>query len=389
MVVGELMNHREPNRPVGRRGDSGEHSVKRRFVAPVVAVLIDDQHVTNRLLTHATSVTVGDNGAVGNARFVLGGMSPDPSTLLPARDDDFIQSDGRPTPAFRDELRRIPDFRNALSVTMLYVQTFAIIVAAVRIDSVPLRIVAFLLMGRAHAQFLSLMHEAAHRTLFSNKRVNDFVGNWLLGFPDFTSAPAYRRVHMAHHREEFGPDEPDIPLYANYPITRSSLRRKLTRDALGVTGAKLLRAQLRGLRAPDPRVRRTQQKIWGVQLVLFAIGIASGHPFVYPLLWLLPNLTVWRVINRLRSIAEHGGMQAGADRRMSTHAVRQHWFARFFLVPYNIGFHTAHHVDPGVPFRNLPAYTRHLRDSGYITPDREYPSYPRIWKALAAAGTAG
>ena len=32
-----------------------------------------------------------------------------------------------------------------------------------------------------------------------------------------------------------------------------------------------------------------------------------------PLFWLLPYLTVWRVINRLRSIAEHGGMHASAE----------------------------------------------------------------------------
>ena len=359
------------------------------FVAAIVAVLVDDQHVTNRLLTHEASVTVGDNGAVGSERFVLGGMSPDPSSLLPAHADQWTQSDGRPTAAYRDELRRIPNLRNGISVAMLYAQTAAILVTATKVGNPFAWIVAFLLMGRAHAQFLSLMHEAAHRTLFSNKRVNDFVGNWLLGFPDFTSTPAYRRVHMAHHRQEFGPDEPDIPLYANYPVTPASLRRKLTRDALGITGTKLFRAQLRGLWSSDVRVRRTQQKIWGMQLVMFVAGIASGHPWLYPLMWFLPNLTVWRVINRLRSIAEHGGMRAGTDRRMSTHAVRQHWFARFFLVPYNIGFHTAHHVDPGVPFRNLPAYTRHLRQAGYITPEREYASYPRIWKALAAAHAAG
>lgn len=315
-------------------------------------------------------------------------MSPEPTSLLPACATKYVAADGRPTAEYRERLRRIPDARNALSVVSLYAQTAAIIFVAVTVGgpyAVPVRIAAFVLMGRAHAQFLSLMHEAAHRLLFSNKHVNDFVGNWLLGYPDFTSTPAYRRVHMAHHRQEFGPDEPDIALYANYPVSRASLRRKLVRDAVGITGAKLFRAQLRGLRSPDTRVRRTQQKIWGLQVVFVVAGIALGHPLVYPLLWLLPNMTVWRVINRLRSIAEHGGMSAGADRRTSTHAVRQHPLARFFLVPYNIGFHTAHHVDAGIPFRNLPDYTRRLRDAGYITPEREYPSYRRIWRALSAA----
>jgi hypothetical protein len=48
---------------------------------------------------------------------------------------------------------------------------------------------------------------------------------------------------MAHHREEFGPNEPDIPLYANYPITRASFWRKMRRDGLGSTGFRMLRGQ--------------------------------------------------------------------------------------------------------------------------------------------------
>ena len=107
-------------------------------------------------------------------------------------------------------------------------------------------------MGRAHVQLNILMHEAAHRLLFANRRLNDFVGRWFLGYPVFVPIDLYRRGHMAHHREEFGPNEPDIPMYRGYPIPRDSMRRKLTRDALGITGFKLLRGLLR--RAP---LRRT------------------------------------------------------------------------------------------------------------------------------------
>ena len=97
-----------------------------------------------------------------------------------------------------------------------------------------------------------------------------------------------------------------------------------------------------------------------MQLVFIAIGIALGHPWVYFILWLAPYLTVWRVINRLRSIAEHGGMQRSKDRRETTHTVRQHWLARFLLVPFHIGWHLAHHVDSGVPMANLPKLHREL-----------------------------
>jgi fatty acid desaturase len=309
-------------------------------------------------------------------------MVPDRALFTPGRETELVRADGRPTPAFREQLRRIPSWRNAGSVASFYVQTLGILWLAVWLSNPLTYTVAFVLMGRAFAQVAALMHEAAHRTLFSNRRLNDWVGRWLLGYPSFTNTDGYRRVHMAHHREEFGPDEPDIPLYVGYPIPRASFRRKLVRDATGRTGWKLLRAQLAGWRSPVPVVRHTLWKILAVQITLVLVAIAVGHWWLYPLLWLLPYLTVWRVINRLRSVAEHGGLEASKDRRVTTHTVRQHLLARFWLVPYRIGWHLAHHVDAGVPFRHLPRYHRALVDSGYITPALEWSSYRALWKAL-------
>ena len=309
-----------------------------------------------------------------------------PEALPEAHDTAEVRSDGRPTPAMREQLRRIASWRNATSVVSLYVQTGLLVWLSVRY--VWLLPITFVLMGRAFAQFASLMHEAAHRLLFADKRTNDWVGRWLLGYPAFTSTDAYRRVHMAHHRDEFGPDEPDIPLYAGYPIGRASMRRKLVRDATGQTGLKLMRQLLGNVRSSDRRSRRTVWKILAVQAVLLGAAIASGHWWLYPVLWLGPYLTVWRVINRLRSIAEHGGMERSKDRRQTTHSVRQHLLARFILVPYNIGWHLAHHVDSGVPFRNLPRLHRALAAAGYVDSSFEYPSYPAIWRALAADPTS-
>ena len=133
-----------------------------------------------------------------------------------------------------------------------WVQTIGLIWLAVWLNNPFVWVAAFLLMGRAHAQFAALMHEAAHRLLFRNRKVNDWVGRWLLGYPSFTPIDLYRRGHMAHHREEFGPDEPDIPLYRGYPIAKDSFRRKLVRDATGQTGWKLFKGLLRGVRISGP-----------------------------------------------------------------------------------------------------------------------------------------
>jgi fatty acid desaturase len=316
---------------------------------------------------------------------------PTVPTMVPTAEqlDGFVptprlKADARPAPPWREELRRIPNARNAFAVASCYAQTLGLIALAVWTNQPVVWIAVFVLMGRAHAQFAALMHEAAHRLLFRNKRVNDWVGRWLLGYPAFTPTDLYRRGHMAHHRDEFGPDEPDIPLYRGYPIAGASFRRKMVRDITGRTGWKLFLGLLRGVRAPEPAVRVQARRIVAVQLGLAALSWALGHPWVYWLLWFAPYLTVWRVINRLRSIAEHGGMQRSRDRRETTHSVRQSWLARFMMVPFRIGWHLAHHVDSGIPMSKLPRYHEELRRAGYVGDGLEYPSYTALWRALAS-----
>lgn len=311
-------------------------------------------------------------------------MVPADDLLVDPAPGSRITAAGRPTPEWREELRRVPSLRNAWSVAFVYVQIALVLGLAAYLDHPVAWVLAFLLMGRTFALLSILAHEAAHRMLFSNRRLNDGVGRWLLAYPAFTPLDLYRRGHMGHHREEFGPNEPDIPLYRGYPIARDSLRRKLTRDALGITGFKLLRGLARGLRTENRDVRR---QAWGIvvaQIVIAAAFVAAGHPWLYPLLWFLPYLTVWRVLNRLRAIAEHGGMARSPDRRRTTHTVRQSPLARFVFVPYNTGWHLAHHVDPGIPWRKLPELHAELVTSGYVQPGLEYRSYPALWRALAA-----
>ena len=126
--------------------------------------------------------------------------------------------------------------------------------------------------------------------------------------------------------------------------------------------------------------------ILSVQVVLFAaLWAATGAWWAYPVFWWLSWMTQWRVLNRLRAIAEHGGMEAGKDRRVTTHNVRQHWLARLWFVPYNTGWHLAHHVDMGVPWRHLPAFHEELRRAGYVTEELTYPSYLALWRAACAA----
>jgi fatty acid desaturase len=309
-------------------------------------------------------------------------LYPLPEAGTPAHSWVGLGNDGRPVGALRDELRRINARRNALTVAFTWMQIVATIAAAVLINHPLIWIGAFVLQGRAFSLLLILGHESAHRLLFTNKRVNDWVGGWLLAAPGFTPIALYRRSHMAHHRDEFGPNEPDIAFYRGYPSGTRPLLRRLTRDAVGISGYKNLVPLVSALRKSASRP--TALRIVGAQVVLLAIATALGRPWLYLVLWLGPWMTVWRVINRLRSIAEHGGMMRSNDKRQTTHVVTQHWLARFWIVPFHTGWHLAHHMDSGVPWRNLPRYHQHLVDAGFVPDVINHSSYVALWKRLAS-----
>ena len=104
---------------------------------------------------------------------------------------------------------------------------------------------AFVLMGRAHAQFAALMHEAAHRLLFRNRQ------RQRLGRPLAARLPVVHadrpRTAAATWRTTATSSAPTSPTSRSTAATRSrraSMRRKLVRDATGRTGLKLFKGLL-------------------------------------------------------------------------------------------------------------------------------------------------
>lgn len=308
-----------------------------------------------------------------------GGLAPDPDRLAPFPGSDRLRPDGRPLPALRSRLRRIRNVRNAWTVIWTAALAVGIVGATTALDRWYVWPFAVFAMGTVFARLSILNHEAAHRLLFSDRFWNDLIGQRLIGLAVFgDGGPSYRLAHSQHHRDEFGPREPDFGLYAGYPVPRDSLRRKLVRDASGISGWKILRPVLVGLTRPRHRARAV--KTIAGQAVVFGIFALAGHPWSYAVLWFLPWFTVWRVLNRLRALAEHAGMTRSTDRRRTTHHVRQHRLAQAALVPFNTGYHLAHHVDSGIPFRSLPALHRALEEDGYLDGVVVHRSYRAFWR---------
>ena len=129
----------------------------------------------------------------------------------------------------RDEIRELlafEDWRSWLSVAVNWGLVFAAM-AGVAWWPNPLTVVfALFLIGARQLGCAVLMHEASHRSLFSSRAVNDFVGQWLCAYPVWSDLEAYRPYHLQHHAKTGTGEDPDLGLIAPFPITRASLRRK-------------------------------------------------------------------------------------------------------------------------------------------------------------------
>ena len=310
---------------------------------------------------------------------MTGGMAR--SGLPSFAGSERLRPDGRPRPEFRAELRQIPNALNALTVVAAAAAPVAVTAAVVAIDHWLAAAAAVPVMGVILLRMFILHHEAAHRLLFSNRLINDVVGVHILGWLPFgTGTHHYRRGHANHHRDEFGPKEPDFLLYSFYPVPRASMRRKLLRDVMGVSAYRIVKPRFTGL--VQPRFLVLSLRFFVGQALMLGAFWAAGHPWLYAVLWVLPYFTYYQVANRLRAVAEHGGMTRAPDRRNTTHHVRQSRAARLFVVPYNVGYHLAHHVDSGVPARNLPRLQQALEEDGYLPVEAIWPSYRSLWRAL-------
>jgi fatty acid desaturase len=91
-------------------------------------------------------------------------------------------------------------------------------------------VLALLLIGTRQLGLAILMHDAAHRALFRNRALNDWVGNWLCAYPVWTDVKPYRPYHLKHHAKNYTAEDPDLGLVETLPVTRASLKRKFIRD---------------------------------------------------------------------------------------------------------------------------------------------------------------
>lgn len=304
----------------------------------------------------------------------------DPRTLLTA--DDLAA------------VRRASDWKGVAVVAHAWgVIGLAMAMAAQWPLTLPL---AVAIIGSRQLGLAILMHDGAHGILARTRWLNDLLSQAFCAWPIFTETFSYRLYHLRHHARTQQAEDPDLPLSAAFPISPASFRRKMLRDLSGQTAFQQRRAQIRGALGDRAlpaaqRARHFARKLGpqiAVNAALFALLAALGVWWLYPVLWLLPLMTWFMAVTRIRNIAEHAMVPDDTDPFRNARTTRANLVERAFLAPYWVNYHVEHHLMMWVPCYNLPRLHRMLVRNGVAERMEIQPGYRSVLR-LALSGTGG
>jgi fatty acid desaturase len=270
--------------------------------------------------------------------------------------------------------------------------------------SLPLTILAVLVIGtRQHALFV-IAHDAAHYLLYDNRKLNDAVGRACATLQGLSMC-TYRVIHRLHHNNLYGELDPDTALHGGYPRGRAYLVKKLLKDLSGLTawktyayflgGAPALNTQssvaLRPLDDTSAKLRREARRdrnaVIAFHLLLLGVFAWTGHLVQYLVLWILPLLTVVQAILRLRAIAEHGATSDFSSPLTAARTNLAPAWLEWLIFPHQVNYHIEHHLYAAVPHYHLPRLHAEMRRAGRLESAEAIPFALTLKKIFAERQT--
>ncbi|MCS6863957.1 MAG: fatty acid desaturase [Gemmataceae bacterium] len=170
------------------------------------------------------------------------------------------------------------------------------------ITTVPVAVIAIILVGTGQHQLTGLAHEGSHYILFRNRYLNDLAADILTMFPMFASIYHYRLQHLAHHQYVNDPDrDPDVSQlkksghWLEFPLSRKEVLRALIRQMSPIRLIRFMRirAQYNSTGTDknpylfkDRKPSKTAVIVGVVYLVLLAISLTIVYYVIEDWQWL-------------------------------------------------------------------------------------------------------
>ena len=295
----------------------------------------------------------------------------------------------------------IDNRRNAILLILQWAIMTAAVAIAIRVDSVAVYVLAGVVIGSRIQCLAVMMHDACHGMLFSNRKINDWIGDLFVAFPLGFSIHLYRANHMHHHRHTNTMRDRDYRVQRRdpdqiFPKRPAAMAWLLVRSALGFNYYRMARdsrvwVPFANFHNPgrfdfDYRLSlRLRYIIWAIAFY-GAILVSPWRWQIFGLMFI--PLFIWaNVFNRIRAMAEHNGVTDESEIK-GTRTVIPTLLDRFLIAPFNVSYHLEHHLFPSVPWTNLRRLHRHLMtDPVYATDAHITKGYGGVIRELTTERT--
>jgi fatty acid desaturase len=271
-------------------------------------------------------------------------------------------------------LSKVSNWMGIVTILWEWLLISGAIYLSVRFNSILVYLVAWLIIGTRMYALYSLLHDGIHYLISPKKQVNDWICRLFLSWPLFTSLNKIRKFHQAHHQYLKTPGDPEA-IHLQYkefqfPAPVSGVVFTFLKD---ITGFNFIFYKCRKIvrsisssfstsaNTEGNPAKSTNHFEWGMIVYYTVIVIAlfySGKEIQFILYWLLPYITIYQLLNRLRLSTEH--FHLPEDKLFQTRTVILNLPERFIFSPHNLGYHAEHHLYPSVPFYRLPALHKKL-----------------------------
>ena len=214
-----------------------------------------------------------------------------------------------------------------------------------------------IIQGYLIAFLFMAVHEAAHKTVFTSRRLNEALGHassLMIVLP----YEYYALFHWDHHRFTQDPDRDPELVTATIPSS-------VTRLAIAYTGIVQLTNRIRLLvrravtgQAVAPWIPESKQsmvvreaRIYALVYLALLIASIAFSSMMLLWCWLVP-LYVGQLFLRPYLYAEHTGCERTRSAYENTRTTYTDRLTKWFT--WNMPFHVEHHAYPSVPFHALP-----------------------------------
>lgn len=254
----------------------------------------------------------------------------------------------------KQEIRNLSQI-DSVKFTAVALLEVGLIVAAVWISETwfnPLTYaLAVLVIGSRINGLGALIHDAAHYRGYTNRAVNDFVGE-LLALPTSASMAGYRNSHFAHHRELNGDKDPDwqrnvgLPEF-EFPARPANMVMRILQYLFGLKTGSALTGFHKNKETRDVAAAVTRARLFFF-VALLAASIVLGFWKLLLLYWIVPLLTVFLALRYIRNVAEHYAVEHENVLNESRTVIAPFW-ELWLIAPWGLNYHLEHHLFPGVP----------------------------------------